>query len=87
MADDGNCTLCGRPLTRSKWNTDTDILFCNNVSCKEWHSPIVPPEAVGKFKPTPKSTLPPWYGEHTNPTMARIYKLRLELEVSELDKE
>ncbi len=84
MGKDGNCTLCGVPLTRRKWNSITDILYCNNVDCKEWHSPIVPPEVKGKYKPKIKTTLPAWFGESSSPLVNRAYRLRLALEEAEI---
>ncbi len=87
MADDGSCTLCGVPLTRRKWNTVTDILYCDNIKCELYHNPIVPSEAKGKPRPKPKSTLPSWYNESDSPLVNRARKLRLALEEAELDKE
>jgi len=39
------CISCGMPLARSKWNTTTDVLFCDNIDCGNFRNPVVPPES------------------------------------------
>ncbi len=41
MTDDGLCRLCSEPLSRLKWNANTDVLTCDNSRCGCFRRPIV----------------------------------------------
>lgn len=77
------CTLCGSNLTRVPWNDTTDVLYCDNVNCKKYHNPIVPPS--DKPKPKKEPGIPKWFAPDDKSYSARIYRTRAILD-GDVDK-
>lgn len=63
-AADGNCKSCGSPLLRLKWNSVTDIIMCNNYTCRFFHTPVsnIAPRVSGVAKSEQESKIPEWLG-------------------------
>jgi len=72
------CTWCGGNLTRVSWNDATDVLYCDDVSCRSFHTPIVPPST--KPKPQKKLQIPAWFASDDRSYSARLYRARAVLE-------
>jgi len=37
---ESRCRICGGALTSSRWNTVTDITYCDNINCELFHTPV-----------------------------------------------
>ena len=81
MADVGACDSCGRPLSREKWNSTTDVIVCDNTSCKLFRTPLKS-EGLGtkehKTAKKAKTKVPGWLKGDDNGTKGTGYAYRLQ---------
>ena len=54
VIEDQFCKVCGKPVVEIPWNASTDIRYCNNGSCPQFHVPIKPDRPLAG-KSSPKS--------------------------------
>ncbi len=93
MADDGVCKSCSVLLKREKWNSDTDMVVCDNFKCNYYRNPVRSGERVKKaIKHRSKPELPDWmggpYGGTENTDYAhRLQRLRSSLHTKDEETE
>lgn len=60
MSTDVLCETCGVVMARMPWNSDTDVLVCENADCTAFRSPVIPAEtkikSANKPSKNPKIT-------------------------------
>ena len=82
MTTNGTCERCGGPLTREEWNSNTDVVICNNLQCVRFRSPVSVPVSEQKRKTPPKRKyqIPEWLGGSDGPSniglSARLQRLQ-----------
>lgn len=73
------CSMCGSILMLSKWNSDTDILLCDNVYCSKYHNPIIPQETRDRPKKLKKPDIAALYEESDTSVTARLFRAKARL--------
>ncbi len=85
MADENTCKGdgCGKPLVVMEWNSDVDMLICDNIQCKLYHTPVghIPKGIRIKVARRSKTKIPDWLGEaphgtETTKFTSRVQRLR-----------